>query len=106
MEYCGELLEQDSMGETDHSSDGEFLYFFKHDQSRYCIDASKETGRYGRLVNHSRKSANAMPKIVVINQVPRLVLEAKRWIDIGEEILYDYGDRTRQALDAHPWLKE
>ena len=24
---------------------------------------------------------------------------------IGEELLYDYGDRNKESLAAHPWLK-
>lgn len=33
-----------------------------------------------------------------------LVLIAKRDIDVGEELLYDYGDRTPCTVSENPWL--
>jgi len=35
---------------------------------------------------------------------PYLILVAARDICIGEELLYDYGDRSKEAIEAHPWL--
>lgn len=71
----------------------------------YCssIDATKETGRLGRLVNHSRYG-NLTTKTVSINNKPHLVLIAKDLIQEGVEILYDYGDRSKESLVNHPWL--
>ena len=70
----------------------------------FSIDATAETGRFGRLVNHSRVSPNCITKVVMIKEVPRLILVAKQSIETGEEILYDYGDRSKESLKAHPWL--
>lgn len=57
----------------------------------YCsIDASKEDGTIGRLVNDDRRPNSKMVKIV-INNVPRLCLFAIRNIGAGEEITYNYG---------------
>ena len=39
-----------------------------------------------------------------INDIPRLILIAKQEIDIGTELLYDYGDKTKKSRDAYPWL--
>ena len=41
-----------------------------------------------------------------INGIPRLILIAKQDIDIGTELLYDYGDKTKKSLDAYPWLSK
>lgn len=68
------------------------------------VDATKETGRMGRLINHS-KSGNCQTKLHDINGVPHLILVASRDIDEGEELLYDYGDRSKASIAAHPWLK-
>jgi histone-lysine N-methyltransferase SETD8 len=68
------------------------------------IDATKETGRLGRLVNHSRLSPNLRTKTVMLKGKPRLILVAKRDVESGEELLYDYGDRSKESLTAHPWL--
>ena len=40
----------------------------------------------------------------MIKEVPRLILVAKQTINPGEELLYDYGDRSKESLKAHPWL--
>ncbi|CAG9820597.1 unnamed protein product [Phaedon cochleariae] len=67
------------------------------------IDATAETGRLGRLVNHSR-NGNLVTRTISIDNIPRLVLVAKDDIRKGEEVLYDYGDRSKESLIHHPWL--
>lgn len=68
------------------------------------VDATKESSRMGRLINHS-KNGNCQTKLHDINGVPHLILVASRNIDEGEELLYDYGDRSKASIAAHPWLK-
>lgn len=72
------------------------LYYFS-------IDATAETGKLGRLVNHSR-TGNLLTKTVMIGKRPHLVLIAKDDLAAGVELTYDYGDRSREALQHHPWL--
>lgn len=69
------------------------------------IDATRETGRMGRLINHSRTNSNLYTKTILVEGLPRLVLLAKENIKRGQELLYDYGDRSRESLKHHPWLK-
>lgn len=69
----------------------------------YSIDATKESGKLGRLVNHSR-NGNLLTKTVQIGDTPHLVLIAKDDIQPGEEVTYDYGDRSKESLQHHPWL--
>ena len=76
----------------------------QHFPTLCSIDATTETGRLGRLVNHSRLSPNLQTKVVVFREKPRLILIARRDIEPGEELLYDYGDRSKESLEAHPWL--
>lgn len=45
-----------------------------------------------------------MTKIVTYKNRPHLVLLAKDDIKKGEELTYDYGDRTRESIANHPWL--
>jgi histone-lysine N-methyltransferase SETD8 len=71
--------------------------------SCFSVDATAETGRLGRLVNHSR-SGNLITKTVSIMNRPHLVLIAKEDIPPGEEVMYDYGDRSKESLRYHPWL--
>lgn len=70
----------------------------------HSVDATKETGRLGRLVNHS-KAGNCQTKLHPINGSPHLILVASRDIKADEELLYDYGDRSKASVLAHPWLK-
>lgn len=109
VEYSGELMDIGTAKdlETKYSLDaskGCYMYYFKHKGKQYCIDATSESGRYGRLVNHSRITPNCVTKVVMVSEVPRLILVAKHSISPGEELLYDYGDRSKESLKAHPWL--
>uniref|UniRef100_A0A2P2IC12 [histone H4]-lysine(20) N-methyltransferase n=1 Tax=Hirondellea gigas TaxID=1518452 RepID=A0A2P2IC12_9CRUS len=110
VEYAGDLtsLEEahsrEKLYETDDSI-GCYMYYFKFNSKRYCIDATVESDYYGRLVNHSRYTANLNTKIVVVNDRPHLILEAKLDLVPGTELLLDYGDRDRETLECNPWLR-
>ena len=72
--------------------------------SFFSIDATEESGRLGRLINHSRQRPNLKTKVLEVEGKPRLALMALKEIEQGEELLYDYGDRSKEAVTAHPWL--
>ena len=36
----------------------------------FSVDATKENSRVGRLVNHSKHDANAIPKVYEVNNKP------------------------------------
>lgn len=80
------------------------MYYFKWKNTIRCVDATKPTGRYGRLINHSRKALNCKTKVVEHNDIPHLIFIALRDIEADEEILYDYGERDRNAIRSNPWL--
>ena len=71
----------------------------------YSIDASEETGRLGRLINHSKKNPNVKTTVIEFNKQPHLVFIAIKDIAAGEEILYDYGERKQEIIEGHKWLK-
>lgn len=109
VEYSGDLIDVKIAKERENKyamdlSKGCYMYYFRANNRQYCIDATSETGRLGRLVNHSRVTPNLQTKVVVFRDKPRLILVAKRDIEAGEELLYDYGDRSRESMEAHPWL--
>ena len=62
----------------------------------FSVDATSESGRYGRLLNHSRITPNCVTKVVMLGDTPRLILVAKNNIIAGTELLFDYGDRYIQ----------
>ncbi|XP_067293694.1 lysine methyltransferase 5Ab [Pseudorasbora parva] len=109
VEYHGDLLEmadakaRESQYAQDPST-GCYMYYFRYHDKTYCVDATKETSRLGRLINHS-KNGNLQTKLHDINGTPHLIFLASRDIKEHEELLYDYGDRSKEAIAAHPWLK-
>lgn len=109
VEYHGDLLQitDAKKKEAEYAQNpatGCYMYYFQYLCKTYCVDATKETGRMGRLINHS-KNGNCQTKLHDINGAPHLILVASRDIDRGEELLYDYGDRSKASIAAHPWLK-
>ncbi|KAJ8931149.1 hypothetical protein NQ314_015978 [Rhamnusium bicolor] len=108
VEYSGDLVDivEAKVREEKYAQDqntGCYMYYFKHNGQQYCIDATAESGRLGRLVNHSR-NGNLLTRTIMVDNKPRLVLIAKDEIKEGDEILYDYGDRSKESLKHHPWL--
>ncbi|KAM9456265.1 N-lysine methyltransferase KMT5A-A isoform 2-T2 [Clarias gariepinus] len=109
VEYHGDLLLQPDAKKREalYAQDpatGCYMYYFQYLSKTYCVDATKETDRLGRLINHS-KNGNCQTKLHDINGIPHLILVASRDIEEGEELLYDYGDRSKASIAAHPWLK-
>ncbi|XP_041083562.1 N-lysine methyltransferase KMT5A-like isoform X2 [Polyodon spathula] len=109
VEYHGDLIEftdakkREGMYAQDPTT-GCYMYYFQYLTKTYCVDATNETSRLGRLINHS-KNGNCQTKLHDINGIPHLILVASRDIEKDEELLYDYGDRSKASLEAHPWLK-
>ena len=82
-----------------------FAFFFKTlNGATWCIDGEEATGP-ARKINHSRLGANVKP---FVNEdtpkKPRLFFKAMRDIEVGEELLYDYGEREKSIMKVHPWL--
>ncbi|XP_050453151.1 histone-lysine N-methyltransferase PR-Set7 [Cataglyphis hispanica] len=108
IEYIGELINQSEAKEREKvyaqdQNTGCYMYYFQHRNQQYCVDATAETNKLGRLVNHSR-NGNLVARIVEVKSTPHLVLTAKEDIPIGVEVSYDYGDRSRESIRHHPWL--
>ncbi|XP_049540907.1 histone-lysine N-methyltransferase PR-Set7 [Anopheles darlingi] len=108
VEYIGDLItvaeaKQREQKYAEDDNTGCYMYYFKHKNIQHCIDATAESGKLGRLVNHSR-NGNLVTKTVLLNNRPHLVLIAKDDIEKGVEITYDYGDRSKEALQYYPWL--
>ena len=109
MEYAGNLIDIGTAKELESeysmdTSKGCYMYYFKHKGRQYCVDATAESGRYGRLINHSRKFPNCISRVVMFENTPRLILVARQDLPKGTELVYDYGDRSHKSLVAHPWL--
>ncbi|XP_046416883.1 histone-lysine N-methyltransferase PR-Set7 [Neodiprion fabricii] len=108
VEYIGDLIDQNMAKKReaeyarDHST-GCYMYYFKHRNQQYCVDATPESDKLGRLVNHSR-NGNLIARVIEVGSIPHLVLTAKDDVPRGVEVTYDYGDRSRESIRNHPWL--
>ncbi|XP_008288055.1 lysine methyltransferase 5Ab [Stegastes partitus] len=110
VEYHGDLLDltEAKTREDQYAQDpqtGCYMYYFQYQSKTYCVDATKETSRLGRLINHS-KIGNCQTRLHPIDGTPHLILVASKDIKAEEELLYDYGDRSKTSILAHPWLKK
>ena len=108
-EYSGELIGPNEAKKrekkySEDSSIGCYMYYLQCNNNKYCIDATAEDGTLGRLLNHSR-SGNCKTKVHVIKDKPHLIFVTTREVKTGEELTYDYGDRSKDSLQSHPWLK-
>jgi len=69
------------------------------------IDATKDRDeRLGKLLNHSRLHPNLKPRVVVVAGTPHIVMHAAHDIAAGDELVFDYGDRSKASLQRCPWL--
>jgi histone-lysine N-methyltransferase SETD8 len=69
VEYAGELIDHVSAKKREEeyardASKGSFMFYFTHNGVKLCIDATEENGRFGRLINHSKKTPNCIPKVI------------------------------------------
>ncbi|GMS88289.1 hypothetical protein PENTCL1PPCAC_10464, partial [Pristionchus entomophagus] len=109
VEYKGDMIDYETakIREEEYGRDhsiGSYMYFFKYKNKHWCVDATRESPYKGRLVNHSALRPNLKTKVVEMGGTHHLILIAKRTIEVNEELLYDYGDRTPATVAQNPWL--
>ncbi|KAI6234375.1 [Histone H4]-lysine(20) N-methyltransferase [Aphelenchoides fujianensis] len=111
LEYQGDLLDQSEAlaRERRYEEDpsiGSFMFFFKHKDRRWCVDATAESPHKCRLLNHSIARPNLRPRLVEVDHSVRICFFAMRDIGEGEELLFDYGDRSAANIEENPWLRD
>jgi hypothetical protein len=88
---------------------GSYSYFFKRPDSHesHCVDATAERREYGvgRLLSHSRRRPNLSCRAVLVDGVPRLMLVAREDVRFGDEVKFDYGERSKAVLRRFNWLQ-
>ncbi|XP_072032945.1 uncharacterized protein [Amphiura filiformis] len=93
--YSGELIDESTAERRndEYSADreGSFMFDFKHNGQKMCIDATIEDGRLARLVNDDNKDPNCIMKKYIVENRPTLCILARKDIAAGEELTYDYG---------------
>ena len=103
-EYKGELINEDITNKRDRFKIYEnSTYMFTLDDE-YTID-SRKIGNMLRYANHSKKNANSYPRVVFCGGHHRIGLFAKRHINKGEEIKFDY-DGQNILSKQFPWIND
>ncbi|XP_062418690.1 uncharacterized protein LOC134129750 [Pungitius pungitius] len=93
LEYRGELVSLEECQSRQYTgTQSTFLFEFEWQKCNWCIDASREDGSLGRLVNDNHKSPNCIMKKIIVNNKPHLCIFAVKNIEAGSEIDYNYGD--------------
>ncbi|XP_034057491.1 uncharacterized protein LOC117536655 isoform X1 [Gymnodraco acuticeps] len=99
VEYQGKIFSPKYTTRKKKCGDNLNKYFFEFSWKgeQWCVDASKDDGTLGRLVNDDHISPNCEIKNIFSEGKPHLCLFAVTEISPGEEITYDYGD------SSYPW---
>ncbi|XP_035995629.1 inactive histone-lysine N-methyltransferase 2E-like [Fundulus heteroclitus] len=95
LEYRGELISKEECERRQrvyHDNLKVFMFEFVFNGKLWCVDAAKEDGSLGRLVNDDHIGRNAKLKYLTVQGKPHLCLFATQEINKGEEITYNYGD--------------
>ncbi|XP_024119917.1 uncharacterized protein LOC112141094 isoform X9 [Oryzias melastigma] len=95
LEYRGQLIskkEQENRLKVYHDALKVFMFDFQFNGKLLCIDAAREDGSLGRLINDDEVSPNSKMTITRVDGEPHLCLFAIKDIAPGEEITYNYGD--------------
>ncbi|KAK3925252.1 N-lysine methyltransferase KMT5A-A [Frankliniella fusca] len=85
---------------------GDFVCQYKGEliSAQEGIDATKDDGFYGRLLNHAIRG-NLKPRIVAKNETPQILFYATRRIEPGTQLFYNYGEKRKEVIERNPWLK-
>lgn len=106
LEYEGELLNAKEGLKRHHRlsiDDGSYIYFFKYNNKYLSIDATKEDGTLGRLINHAT-DGNLRTVPFSFEGKERLYFVTRTDIEAGEELFYNYGDTDEETTAKLPWL--
>ena len=68
------------------------------------MDATKQDGSMGHLINHSKRIKNLKPFLIVEQGKPIIKFISLRQMTKHEELVYDYSDWSQVSKNHFPWL--
>ncbi|XP_069033786.1 N-lysine methyltransferase KMT5A-A-like isoform X1 [Embiotoca jacksoni] len=100
VEYRGDMIsdaESQRRRKVYHPACTAFFLPFKWRGKKWCIDASRDDGSFGRLVNDEHRHPNCRMKRIAVDGKKHLCLFAIKDIKEGEDITYAYKG------EDYPW---
>ena len=105
-EYLGvEVREEAVMRKYFHNPPSNYCFFWVENGEMIMRDAKKGKKKV-RYMNHAKRGSNCKIRLVDLDGRMRPLMFTIRLIRMGEQLLWDYGERDKKILKNHKFLSK